>query len=288
MYGIRSAEQKSATREIEKETEIPKPKTSIKALCSFETGKTPSLSLTRGDFCATVTRNEEISCAQNQPANFESVAKNLIKLGDTFFSLEKDDISMTLSPDSFVPASAVNEMRREASQKLYEEMTKEVSVKRARLGFRTLRAAEKETSFSVRLYFRTADNFEEKTQKYDNVESVVFPLDYITENCEKIKEISKRYTVVILFPRVLFEGEKESAKDALIKAKNCGAQFCEISNIGHLDVVKEASLEVYGGIGLNITNSLCAEFPNILGIRFNLYILPVATCLCTANLKHMV
>lgn len=260
MYGIRSSEQKITTRQIEKNTEITKPGCNITASCSFETGNTPSVTFVCNGVCATVCGETPISPAKNQPASFESVAKNLTKLGDTLFCLDERGIDMTLSTDAFVPASTVNDLRRSAAQMLYCRLTEQKSIARTRAGFRTIRQPDQEKSVSVRLYFRTPEKFEEKINAYQNIESVVFPTGVFSDAPEKIKEISLHHTVGVLFPRVLFEGEKEKAKQALISAKSCGASFCEISNIGHIDVVKEAGLDIYGGIGLNITNSLCAEF----------------------------
>lgn len=260
MYGIRSAEQKNTTRIIEKQTEIPKPKRSISAICYFETEKVPSLSLLYNGTCVTVTGQIPISQAKNQPASFDSIAKNLIKTGDTFFSLCADDISMTLSSDAFVPASGINDMRRRALDKLFSDITEEKPIRRNRLGFRTVRQTEKEKPVSVRLYFGSAQDFETKIRSYRNIESVVFPLGEFSKNADILKKIASEYVVGILFPRVLFEGEKQKAKEALSVAKDIGAVFCEVSNIGHIDIVKDCGLKVYGGIGLNITNSLSAQF----------------------------
>ncbi len=260
MYGIRSEKQKETTRILEKETVIEKPTRKISAVCDFSVGKVPFLSLIYKDFCVTANGTSPIEKAKSSGASFESVAKNLVKFGNTNFSLSYDDISMDLSPDAFVPASVVNELRRSAAEKLYEKLTEKVNIKRLDFPFSPKRLSECEKNVQVRLYFSQTDGFDKKIKNYTNIESVVFPLYAFEKEGEKIKALCKNYKLGVLFPRVMTVCEKDGAKKALLYAKDCGASFCEVSNIGHFDVVKDAGLEIYGGVGLNITNSLSAKY----------------------------
>ncbi len=269
MYGIRSDADKEKTRKAQEETSkiITSPKRQISAVCEFSAGKKPSLSLLCGEYTVTVEDETPLSQAKNAGADFDSVSKNLTKFGNTDFSLSKDDISMTLSEKTFVPASVINDLRRKASDALYEKMTAEKPYRRAKIGFLPPKNEYSENIPEVRLYFANAKNVQEKLSVHKNIESLVFPLEIFEENGNVIKELSQEYSVGVLFPRVLFEGEREGAKRALLCAKNSGASFCEVSNVGHIDVVKEVGLDVFGGIGLNITNTLSAEvFSDTYGI----------------------
>lgn len=261
MYGIRSDADKEKTRRAEEETAklITPPKRQISAVCEFSKGKKPSLSLLCGEHTVTVAGNEPLSEAKNAGADFDSIAKNLVKFGNTDFSLAKDDISMTLSEMTFVPASVVNELRRAASEELYEKMTQEKPYLRSRLGFAPPKNEYAENIPEVRLYFANTANIYEKISAHKNVESLVFPIEAFRKSGDVIKELSKEYTIGVLFPRVMFETEKHEAITALCEAKSYGATYCEVSNIGHIDVVKNVGLDVYGGIGLNVTNTLSAE-----------------------------
>lgn len=268
MYGIRSEKQKEKTRLIEKETVIEKPTRAVSAVCEFKIGKVPSLSLICGDTVATVSGEIAIEEAKNAGATFESVAKNLVKFGNTSFSLSTEDISMSLSENAFVPASVINELRRNAAEALLEKLCEKKDISRSPFDFAPRRLAECEKNVAVRLYFESTDNFENKISGYKNIESIVFPLYAFETEGEKIKELSNTYKVGVLFPRVLYLAEKEAAKEALANAKACGATYCEVSNIGHIDTVLEAGLEIYGGVGLNITNTVSAKYySENLGMR---------------------
>jgi len=55
---------------------------------------------------------------------------------------------------------------------------------------------------------------------------------------------------------VIFDGEKERAAEAI---KKSGINIALIDNIGHIDIAKQANLELFGNYGLNITNSYSLE-----------------------------
>ncbi len=262
MYGVRSEKDKEKTRAFEKALVIPKPKREISAVCSFRENEIPSLSLLCHDVCVTAEGKEPLTQAKNQSATEESIAKNLTKMGDTPFNLCAENISMSLGEKVFFPVSAINELRRSAVAALTKELTKDIGIKRTRIGFYPTRNAEQQKAPSVRLYLGGADKINEKIARYHNVESVVLPLAFF----ESKKSVEIDIPFGVLFPRVMFEGEEQRARENLKNAKESGAVFCEISNIGHIDAVKEAELKVYGGIGLNIYNSPSAEYYASLGI----------------------
>ena len=261
MYGIRSEVDKEKTRKAEKDVadKITPPKRQICAVCEFSAEKKPSLSLLCDEYCVTAVGDEPLTEAKTRGADFDSVAKNLTKFGNTRFSLSPDDVSMTLAENTFVPASVINDLRRKASDMLCDAMCAPKALMRTRTGFIPPKNRYEENIPETRLYFANAKDVEKKISAHKNIESLVFPLECFI-NGETIKELSKEYTVGVLFPRVLFENEKDEALAALIAAKDMGASFCEVSNIGHIDIVRHAGLEPFGGVGLNITNSLSVNF----------------------------
>lgn len=58
--------------------------------------------------------------AENRPVDEERVCSSLLKMGDTEFTLKREDIDVNLVGDVFFPMSALNELRREACEALYE------------------------------------------------------------------------------------------------------------------------------------------------------------------------
>ena len=72
---------------------------------------------------ASVTVNGALCLqAENRPVDEERVCQALLKLGDTEFSLDREDVDIALVGEVFFPMSALNELRRKACEALYEEI----------------------------------------------------------------------------------------------------------------------------------------------------------------------
>ncbi len=266
MYGVRSERDKEKSVRAEKDIVIPPPKKEIGAAYRFYAGEKPRLSLVSCETAVEVCGNDVLSAAEKAPATEESVAKNLIKTGGTPFLLRRENIAASLGENCFVPSGLLNELRREACEKLASALSDTRRIAREKSTPPYRRREESENAPSVRLYFASCDNFEEKLRPYRDIESVVFPLSAFRTMGESLARISEKITVGILFPRVVMPDEVEAALGELSAAKTCGASFCEVSNIGHIALARRAGLLPFGGVGLNITNSESAAFYEGLGL----------------------
>ena len=94
-------------------------KKSIKASFYAEPDNELLLTLYTEDVSASVSGNICLK-AENRPVDEERVCTGLIKLGDTEFTLKREDIDVNLVGDVFFPMSVLNELRREACEALYE------------------------------------------------------------------------------------------------------------------------------------------------------------------------
>ena len=94
-------------------------KKSIKASFYAEPDNELLLTLYTEDVSASVSGTICLK-AENRPVDEERVCTGLIKLGDTEFTLKREDIDVNLVGDVFFPMSALNELRREACEALYE------------------------------------------------------------------------------------------------------------------------------------------------------------------------
>lgn len=65
---------------------------------------------------------EEVLEAEMKPVEKERIEKALLKLGDTDFSMEKEEVSIILEGRVFFPMSSLNELRREAAKTLAESI----------------------------------------------------------------------------------------------------------------------------------------------------------------------
>ena len=90
---------------------------------SFYAEPEKELMLTLYTDTASVTVNGALCLqAENRPVDEERVCQALLKLGDTEFSLDREDVDIALVGEVFFPMSALNELRRKACEALYEEI----------------------------------------------------------------------------------------------------------------------------------------------------------------------
>lgn len=265
MYGIRSEDDKRRTRE--QETDIPSvPACGIELECDFYPGKKAKLCATveipcgrgyeSGHKISVVAESPgEVQRATGNPMNDALLTKQFSKLGGTPFYAK----SVVCNTDGagFMPASALNALRREA----VELLTKAVKI-HGREDFAAREKSITESGKSQSVYRKGAVTPKKAVFVYgfDKVrkgtdEKYILPLElFYNVIVAELPDLSGvKYGVRL--PRVFFEQEKDAICKALTVAKDMGATFAEVSNIGHMDVAKDAGLELWGGIGLNIYNS---------------------------------
>lgn len=267
MYGVRSDRDKQKTAAIEAEIVIPEPKREIFAEVHMRAGEIPTLSLGDGVRSVSVSGDTPLATAEKAPATRESILKNLLKTGNTLFCLREENVRCKPSGNCFVPQSLVNDLRRRACELLSEESAKVPPVHRNGHGYVYRRMNEQPKPCSARLYFNSPTDFTSRITTELPIESVVFPLHCFSESAEDIRRIAQKHRVGILFPRVVIPQEVPFAVRLLQNAAELGARFCEVSNIGHIELAYRVGLEPYGGIGLNITNSKSACFYRDLGLK---------------------
>ncbi|MCM1189092.1 MAG: U32 family peptidase [bacterium] len=85
----------------------------------FRTGEPASLTLQCKDINVTVSGGA-VEAARKQPVTEENIRRQLGKLGDSVFALQK--LELTADGDAFYPLKQINELRREGIRRLEEEI----------------------------------------------------------------------------------------------------------------------------------------------------------------------
>lgn len=190
--------------------------------------------------------------ALNRSVTEEDVRKQLSKLGDTIYFQRKLNIS--LDKGLSVPASCLNQMRREAAETLYS--LRENSLK-----------YDINTDFSVcstethRKKRRPAIRIRsEKAELLDNIdinkaEFIILPLKNIMKNMDRLCSFKEK--IIAEPPRFIFD-ETELVNDLKI-IHSMGFTHLMCTNIAYLHTGKEIGFTLHGDFGLNIANSASAE-----------------------------
>ena len=71
----------------------------------------------------------------------------------------------------------------------------------------------------------------------------------------------------VYIPPVIFDSELDAVEEMLRSAKEAGAVYALVGNIGHIALCKRAGLIPIGDFRLNITNSYAKEQYSLLGVK---------------------
>ena len=245
MFGTRQKEDvvsasSGVLKEIAKnyEKEVPLLQVNIDFVC--KNGENAELKMTSGDKSVKVV-GDVPEKAINKPMTAESLTERLSKLGGTQFYA--NEVNITVDDGLILPASKINEMRREAVEKLNK--TDKISFKYK--AFDVVRAKAKNSVPYATASFKSAAQIPDKHP----FKTVFIPIDSSVEDF-----VDNRAGVVL--PRGLFGIENE-LKSKLEKLKKAGVNKALCGNIGSYQLCKDMGFEVWGDFGLNVFNSVSAN-----------------------------
>ena len=254
MLGIRSDEEKSISKTALYSSEkidaiIPK-KIKIDAFARVYLDRPIELTLSCGETKITAF-GQVPEKAINAPLSYENIKKNLTKFGATNyeienFALEHDDTVM-------LPISALNELRRNACQMLDEALKGENNV---RAGFEKYvscvpNGAKKEIR-TARFY--RAEQITNSAREYFDI--IYLPLQNYNGECEGI-----------ILPPVILDSELKKVEIMLEKAKEKGAKYALVGNLGALSLAKKYGFDIHGDFRFNVYNNETVAKLESLGVE---------------------
>ena len=257
MYGIRSDADKENTRQAEKQ-DLPdfERKRGVDLCCTLTEGENAKISLSCGNVKAEYTSDFICESATGQPLSTEQAKQSLTKMGNTHFSCEKAEVVVNASV--FLAKSQLNLLRRSVTEKLVEKLVQVPVVSRRHTQLFSQTEHGKNTQ-NMKLFASCGSlriaSCNKSGKKYVSVPLEEFiELDSYKEKC--LEEINSSAVIWgIRLPRVIFDSEMPFLEKLVKRAKQKGAIFAEISNIGHIDVCKRAGLKLFASVGMNVYNS---------------------------------
>lgn len=206
----------------------------------------------------TVFVTDENLCekAVKRSTSEEEVKERLNKTGGTPFYCT--DIDAEIVGEIALPASAVNNLRREGLENLERELgrIKAVPFDKKKI------LISPHMSGKVRNIYRFSSPFQIPKKVIEEKESLVFvPLQKWREGLEKIGSVRLGVEV----PRGMF-GKEQTINRMLSEAFAGGVKKALCGNIGSVRLAREAGFKVYGDFGLNIMNTLSLEEIEKMGV----------------------
>ena len=258
MYGVRSENAKETTRQTEKITDFSEAsrKRNIEIFCRIEPDKNVYAVAACGDVSVNFTSDFTAPEATGRPLTEEDVKSSLSKLGGTYFESKPDMISVEICGNVFLSKAMLNSVRRGLCEKLENALCSNDEILRTHAETKSERRNRAESMAKI-VSCLSIDSAKKIKADY-----VSFPLSEI-ENVNDFDCSSSHFGVTL--PRVIYSSEMDECKKLLSKAKSMGAEFALVSNIGHVEAVKESGLELFGNIGMNVFNSCTVEVLEELG-----------------------
>lgn len=179
--------------------------------------------------------------AINKPMTAESLTDRLSKLGGTQFYT--NNVNITLDAGLILPASKINELRRQAVDALNETEVPEIVCKT----YTPIPTEIKANKPYLTARFSSAEQIPDRHP----FKRVFIPLNSTIEDF-----VDNRAGAVL--PRGLFGSEQEIIKK-LERLKKYGIRNILCPNIGAYQLAKDMGFEVFGDFGLNIYNTRSAR-----------------------------
>ena len=204
----------------------------------------------------TVTVEGEVpQIANNKPTDREGVCRSMQKCGGTpFFTT---DINVDIDSGLFVPASVLNDLRKQALDSLLQKRETVAPRKTLEFSMQTeniVGAPKKQL-----LYAR----FENENQICDGFDKIILDYNVLYEN----KAVCQKYQgkLVAELPTLMFS--KGASRERLSELKARGITEVFATNIYGINIAKELGLEIIGAFSLNINNSVALSKYKALGLK---------------------
>lgn len=247
MLGVRSEGDKKNTRAL-KPFEGMTRKVPVSVKAEILRGKPCEMTVSTGERIVRHISDIVPMEALNAPLSFDAVKKQLTKLGATAY--EATEFELALDEGLMMPVSVLNRLRRETFEKL-EKIDEKVIEKVSDLDVDMPSGSHIKARTAV---FYSAEQIPSVAKDFFDI--IFLPLH--KHNGE---------TNGVAIPPVIFDRERAQVENMLKKAREQGAEYALVGNIGHVELVKKYGFRLCGDIRLNLFNNQSAARVEALGFE---------------------
>ena len=238
MLGVRSDADKQNTRELEPFDDFTR-KIGVRLEAEILRGKPCVMRVSANGKSAEYISDILPMEAINAPLTYESVKKQLTKLGATFYQV--NEFELKLDDGLMIPVSQLNRLRREAIEKFESFGEKAETVKIDSV-------PDKPTGKPVKLRTALFGSHTQISPKAKEFFDIIFlPADKYESTANGVA-----------LPPVIFDSEMEEVGKMLADAKDKGAEYALVGNLGHIELAKKFGFKLCGDIRLNLFNNSSA------------------------------
>ncbi|MFO7820026.1 MAG: U32 family peptidase [Halanaerobacter sp.] len=194
--------------------------------------------------------------AKNQPLREAEIEEQLEKLGATPYSLVQ--LNLALDSNIFIPISKLNQLRREAVQKIDQARVKGFEPSKRRNGYDRgdLKVEPSKSRSNLKVTAAIKNNKQLEAVRNTSVERIYIPLKNL--NLAQIKRTiaNKDETEIFLqLPRIASQKELEEFKEKVEVLEETELDGYLLSQLGAVELVKESTKSLAADFSFNLFNS---------------------------------
>ena len=223
-------------------------------------GKRPLIKVKSGDLSGNFELDRVVEVAKKSGLDRDRVIENISKTGDSIFRVK--NIDLDLDDNAFLPISAINELRREAT-KILEDKILNGSIDRFEiennLENKKFEKQNKDKKSKIKVFFNKFKDLENSTLK--DIDEIIIR----AKDLEKFNKKFKSREVSIYLDKFYSYKELENLREYILKNQNVRGIW--INNLSEYYIFKDDGLEINGDIGINVFNRLTSDFFRDLGLN---------------------
>lgn len=246
MLGIRRESDKQVSREREAFAGLQK-RVPLSVECQLAAGAPTSLTLSANGKQVTVTGDVPQE-ARTAPMTEEAVLRSLCRFGGTPF--EAANAKATVGEGLMMPVSRLNDLRRRGVEALEAQFA---LPPRAELENRAAEPIARRNRIKTARFDRAEQITKSAREYFDRIFLPLHRYDPIADG--------------VVIPPVIFDGKCGEVAELLKLAKNAGAVYALVGNLGHLTLAKDAGLIPLGDFRLNVCNRESVAFWERMGLE---------------------
>jgi putative protease len=194
--------------------------------------------------------------AQKSELTEKSLHEQLYKTGGTPYLCR--DVNISLAPGQFLPAAAINDLRRRCLQELTAKRLERPARPDGKKPVRPVSAAEHNRPV-LNIQVLTAQQLTPELAEL-RPETLYVPLTVLHESFDSVQcFIQRGTTVCAVLPRIITDTECGQVIDMLKAVGERGIDQALAGNLGHIALARQCGYQVRGDFGLNVFNSYTLE-----------------------------
>lgn len=223
-------------------------------------GERPLIKVKTGDLSGNFELDRVVEVAKKSGLDRERVIENISKTGDSIFRVK--NIDLDLDDNAFLPISAINELRREAT-KILENKILEGAIDRFeienKLENKNFERQKKDHRSKIKVFFNKFKDLEKSSLK--DIDELIIR----AKDLEKFNKKYKNREVSIYLDKFYSYYELENLREYILKNQNVRGIW--VNNLSEYYIFKDDDLEINGDIGLNVFNKVTSDFLCDLGLK---------------------